>query len=443
MRACGLFDRIDKRIQAIAEQHPQLRWAWLAGPITRRPRPEPTPSSQGPEREKESTDELDRTIQRTVLALVAFALFSLLVVMQPDSELLVTSEKVKVPFADTLADYVQFLLVGQLIMIALATYLHVHMEAAASIPYQGQRLPVLHNQKGVIAIILSIALTYILPLITVCLFAWKSLPIKLSLITLPLSAAFATSLLFVMIRRVPYHFRPLAVPLLLVLITLVAFNTVRDVLGRLDSIAWPREYDDPRLSALMGASRKACDANDGRFRRTVNFRGVDFRGKDLAARDLSGFDLSGANLSGINLSESRLCGARLERADLSHSMLAGARLSRAWMYLASLEGADLQSAALDGAMLWDTDLRGVNFLKADLRRADLREAGLSCINYSVPNLECTSAEEANFDGTNLASADIRNMDFSKAKGLTCEQVRGAHGWDQAKGTIIEECKRTQ
>jgi uncharacterized protein YjbI with pentapeptide repeats len=443
MRIRSLFQAIDKRTQAAAERHPQLRWAWLANSLSRQPRLEPLPSKQVSEREKEAIDELDRTVQRTVLAVVVYALFSVLIVAQPDSDLIATSQKVKVPFADTLADYVQFLVVGQLIMIALATYLHVHLGAAASFPDQRQRLPMLHNQRGVVAIALSISLSYILPSITVFLFAWKSLPIKLSIITLPISVIFVVSLLFAATRRVPYHFRPIAVPLLLVLTILTTFIGLRDALGRLNSIAWPREYDDPRLGALLGASSEPCAINDGRIRRSVDFRGIDFRGKDLAARDLSGFDLSGANLSGMNLSEARLCGARLERADLSHSMLGHARLSRAWMFLANLERADLQSAALDGAMLWDTDLRGANFLKADLRKADLREAGLSCVNYSVPNPECTSAKEASFDGANLASADIRNMDFSEAKGLTCDEVRSAHGWEQAKGTIIEECKRTQ
>jgi uncharacterized protein YjbI with pentapeptide repeats len=429
------------RIQAAAEKYPQLRWAWLANPASRHPSPdsESRPSGQAMEREKDSADELDRTIQRTILAVVAYAFFSVLVIAQPDSNLIVASERVKVPFADVLVDYIPFLLVGQMLMVALATYLHVHIEAAASFAHE--RLPMLHNQRGIIAIALSFVLAYVVPSIVVSLFAWKSLPIKLSFVTVPVAAAFIASLLFVIIRRIPYYSRPVAVPLLLVLMGLVALVAGCDMRGRFDSVAWPREYNDARFGALMDASSKACGTSEGRIRRTVDLRGVDLRRQDLAARDLTGFDLSGANLSEMHLPQVRLCGARLERANLSRSMLAGARLSRAWMYLVDLQGADLQSAALDSAMLWDTSLRGVFLLNADLRQADLRNASLGCIDLSAPDPRCTSAENANFAGTNLANADIANTDFSNARNLTCEQVRSARWWEQAKGPIIEECKR--
>ncbi len=112
---------------------------------------------------------------------------------------------------------------------------------------------------------------------------------------------------------------------------------------------------------------------------------------DLRRAELGGANLQGADLTGANLGKANLKGAYLQRANLCGAKLNGTNLCDA-----ALDGAALRGATLCNAGLVDASLRGAEFAGADLR------------------------------GANVKLADLRF-----AKGLACEQLIKATGWQRA------------
>lgn len=127
-----------------------------------------------------------------------------------------------------------------------------------------------------------------------------------------------------------------------------------------------------------------------------HFQFAVFRGSRLVQTDLTGAELMSANLQNADLSN-----ANLQDADLGSAFL---------------QGASLRSASLRGAYLWDASLNGCY-----LRGADLRGAGLVDANLRTAELR----------GADLRGADLKLADLRGAKGLTCEQLTKAFGWQRA------------
>ena len=68
-------------------------------------------------------DEASKTIRRVMMTLIAYGFFCLFTLSQPDSVLI--EGKFKLPFANIEIAFTDFLIVGPLILIGFAIYLHI------------------------------------------------------------------------------------------------------------------------------------------------------------------------------------------------------------------------------------------------------------------------------------------------------------------------------
>lgn len=189
---------------------------------------------------------------------------------------------------------------------------------------------------------------------------------------------------------------------------------------------------------------------------------VPLRNIDAPKAELRRINLSGADLVGANLAEADLTGANLKKADLSKARLHKARLYGASLLDAKLDGADLRqvvydtqtrfpngiepekrgayliapgaslpAAQLPGAVLWGVDLQGANLQGANFADASFSGALLKDADFQGANLESARFRIANLEGANLKDANIKDAYFWGAEGLTVEQVKAAHNWEDA------------
>ena len=189
----------------------------------------------------------------------------------------------------------------------------------------------------------------------------------------------------------------------------------------------------------------------------VKLRNIDAPKAELRQINLTGADLIGANLEGADLTSALLNQANLSKADLSHARLYGTSLVGATLENVNLRGAlydentrfpkgfdtrlsgalliapgtSLAGVKLPKAKLWGVNLRNANLTAIDLSEASCPGAFLQNANFEDANLQGANFQGAHMQGTILQKADIRKANFWAVKGLTAEQVKLAHNWQEA------------
>ena len=74
---------------------------------------------------KRQHDEVSISLRRTMITMLGYSFFCLLTLAAPDVSLIAKDAKITVPFAGTEVSYQGFLMIGPLMLCALAIYLHI------------------------------------------------------------------------------------------------------------------------------------------------------------------------------------------------------------------------------------------------------------------------------------------------------------------------------
>ena len=385
-------------------------------------------------------EECVSTVRGTMLVLLSFCLFSIVSTLgTPDSALIASDAKIKLPFADADIAFPGFLVGAPFLLILLTVYLHIfntrRLELEKS--FDISPVPALFTLNRPLPNALTNLIFFWLVPIVLGVITWKALArlwwgLPLLVVTILVTAA----LLSIQIRRRSADRRFLKnLPLWIVLIGIacVAFfsawdpNSIRRPLNlfRVDlGERWLAGADlrnaDLRSASLVKADLSGAYLGGAKLSkadlRDATLTVADLQGADLGAAKLQGADLMGATLRNANLGEANLQGADLRRAklqgaDLGWAQLQGADLRWAEFKFASLDRAELQGADLGEANLQGADLRTANFQGANLREvnllgADLREAELQGADLRGAHLQGADLREAKLQGTDLTGANI-------------------------------------
>lgn len=298
------------------------------------------------EPEVKQHEQCSKTINRVFLSLVAYSSFCLFTLGVSDESLIGGRSEIQVPFAGVRMTFDNFLIIGPLILVAIASYLHIFVGewlTYSSIP-RAERSPHIFNFDGISAHLLSLLVFYALSPLVLFWFFWKARAHPQRHLVFWLAMGFTIILVWLYIRRCPQETR-----------------------ARNNLVAWLL------LSACVIYSLRV--STHGLVSRPLFLPDAALQGRDLAFSDLSNADLrranlagaklSQANLVGANLTEANLTGAIMDRTNLQDSMLIRATLNRANLSGAMLAGAELTDAKLIGAFAGTIDLGAVKGLSQD------------------------------------------------------------------------------
>lgn len=331
-----------------------------------------------------------RTIRTGLFSLVAFALFcSFTLFGTPDSELVTTSARLKVPLTELEVSFLAFLALGPIVLIGLTLYLHLFVGHWIELHQRPvSRRAFLLELRSRSAGLLSHTLLYLLTPLVLLFFAWKALPRASGPVLSLIALAMLALLLMLGIRRCPPLYRRTA-------------NVWRWLALGLTSVA---------LASLLAGWRPS---------RRIDLYGFDLEGKNLSRVYLKGSDLRLVRLNGADLSD-----AVLEGANLSGGLLEEARLDRA-----KVSGARLMHASLTAGSFEETDFRDAVLIKADLGRSELIESNFVDADLREARLRGVFVEHSKFDGADLSDADLSGALFFKTDfgtaNLTSSRLRGA------------------
>lgn len=305
------------------------RWPrrWWSPPAAEAPVPLDADTCR--KRHRDITD----ILRNAMFGLVGFSLFCMLTLGTSDSQLLTGASKIPVPFANTQIDFIAFVTIGPLFLIAYTFYLHIFLGQLRALPPlpEPERSAALFNLSGGVPALLSGLVFYWLAPATVLMFAYKAAPRPVGTWLTLVAALFAAVLLLLQLRQRTFASRR-RMRLLLWLLMLVA------LLVPVRIVWWE----------LSGGERP--------FQRAWRLDGADLAKANLTGADLENADLEKADMRGADLTRAKLRRAKLANADLSDAVL---------------RNADLRDADLDGAKLG-----GARFDNANLRYASVREANL-------------------------------------------------------------------
>jgi hypothetical protein len=125
-----------------------------------------------------ASDETASQVVRLMLAFVGIAAFCLLSLESPDSALLLTNDRLNVPFAGPVS-FFGFMLLGPAILIALRVYLQIYVEHSDRLNRIAQRMPIVRApnlvplKNPLIRAFSGLTFYFLLP-VTMLLFAWKA-----------------------------------------------------------------------------------------------------------------------------------------------------------------------------------------------------------------------------------------------------------------------------
>ena len=328
-------------------------------------------------------DECSFTVRRAMFAVLGFSLFCLLTAVgTPDTALIAAEAQVQVPFADVKIGFVGFLIVGPLMLIVLAIYLHVfflnwkQLEAAMreKEPEAG-KFPTLFSLSGSVPRHLTGFIFYWLVPFALAAITWKAM------------------------ARVEWG-------LPLVAITVIVTLALQRLRIRLSASGDVGFFQRP-ASAFCATAVVLCAAFSWVITEEASFwpmRPLNLFRADLKDRWLIGADLRGANMAFANLDRATVLSPKLQRANLMF-----ANLRRARFYQANFQGALLKAANLHGANLYGANLEG-----ADLNDANLERANLLGANMNGANLDDVNFLHANLAGADLRSARVSPGDLKRA-----------------------------
>jgi len=163
-------------------------------------------------------DEMSKTIRRVFYALVATCLFCVITLAgTQDAQLLTPEATVKLPVLNYPISFAAFLIVGPIILIALAVYLHIFVAQQRRFQIaQEDKQPILPNFGGWTPRLVVLVIFYWMVPITLAVFAWKAWPRPNGLILVSLTLGVAAIFVFLQMRRCPREWRGWALPLLVI-----------------------------------------------------------------------------------------------------------------------------------------------------------------------------------------------------------------------------------
>jgi hypothetical protein len=249
-------------------------------------------------------------MNRLVLVLVGFCFFCVVSLAASDRVLLASGAQIKLPLVNADISYAGFLLLGPMILIGIAFYLHVfvgywlmltHAEVSDRLLTHAS-LPFLFNLKFRGARWLSAFLFYWLVPIVLAGFVWKALP-RPEVSSLAFITILTTGTMIVLqLRRLPDQAWLRGSLLVVGLLILVVLQVQMIAAG-----------------GTMPVNRK-----------------LNLRNSDLSKLDLKDLNLAGANLRGAQLIDANLARSNISRTNLENADLTGADLARS-----NLRGAQL------------------------------------------------------------------------------------------------------
>jgi hypothetical protein len=291
---------------------------------------------------QQAHEKFSETVRLTMLSLLGFALFCLLIALgTPDSALLVADPTIKTPFADVQVSFQSFLILAPFLLIVVTLYLHIFYGywldlerdyqrltlSRASREPPIERLPTLFSLDHPVPRLLTACIFYGLAPLVLLAITWKAAArIEWGIPLVFLTGLVTVALVFLQIRRCPFSRRRgnrwrwgvmvgivggLAVLLSGVITPLAGEQTRRR--GRFisahlsDVVVVP--WWLPRPLNIVRVDLK------GRWLARVNLRHASVHLANLDGANLQGADLQGANLQGTTLREVRnLTPAQLQAA---------------------------------------------------------------------------------------------------------------------------------
>jgi hypothetical protein len=286
---------------------------------------------------KEQHEEVSGTIRRVMLVLLGYGFFCALALGAPDASLIAANAQIEVPFANTNIAFASFLLIGPLVLLGIAFYLHLFVGRWVELnrylkgsnqggagrhyltgdralgPQSGENgsglTPYAFNLDNSVARFFTGFVFYWLVPLVFLGFAYKASPRSEGSILAVLTLVVTLAFLLLQTRRAIDTRAPLPTRI---------FRWL--VMGTMLAAA---------LLILRGYSP---------FDRRLNLSGATLKDEDLSA----------ANLSGVDLRRSNLENSALRRVDLFFADLRGAILAGSDFGLANLVRADLRGIDLTG-----------------------------------------------------------------------------------------------
>lgn len=295
---------------------------------------------------KRQHDEISNTVRRVMLSLLVFVLFCGLTLAASEDASIFGGSEVTLPFANTKIDFAAFLLAGPLILVGLTMYLHLFLQSAFDLakPEGARPLPYIFNMDYPVAAALSNFLHYWLPVLLMCMFAWKSANLCAGYWLGLASIGMALVMIYLQMTRMPA-----------------------------DQGGKPR-----RFARVMFFSFALLFAIQMAYGSALLKRPLSLDGENLSERMQ---DVCINSFAGASLNRTEFIGANLRSIDFRGASMRQARFDRATLSNADMQAADLANAKFTGA-----DLRDANLSNADLSNADLTDAVINNANFAGADL---------------------------------------------------------
>ncbi len=432
-------------------------------------------------------DECSKNIRGIGLALLSYALFCFLTLLQPDSTVFQVDQNLAIPFGNLPVGSITFLWVGPLILIILTSYLHIFISEWLKyewIPH-GQKLPYVFNLETRFSRALTYTIFYFIPPIILLTFVQKAQIMGKHWVSMLAAMGLLCTLvllsLFHKIKGRKPHFYFKVSPLLTVFLFFVYLTFGGEIYHfvpiNISKTANLREIDF-RNYHLNKLNAEEAHLENAQFSGNQHLRHSNFTRAYLSGTSFEKANLHGAIFHGTNLRDTKLKGAILSRANFTLADLSALDLSGS--FSGSSTGAiriqadtqlnresdsskgsasqrtpkkltqptgdqkpkspkdenksdpqagrtNLEHAILDGALIKSANLSGANLKKASFKKAILTKTNLSHAHLM----------EADFTGANLAGVLFTNADLTKANltGAAIEfaDFRGAIGMETVTG----------
>ena len=274
--------------------------------------------------------EMSKIVRTMLFSVVVYCLFCGLTLGQSNKTLFAADAAIQLPFANVNVSYAAFLVIGPLVLVAMAVYMHIFigsMTALGSVD-EHKKLPFIFNLGGALPRAITNILFYLLPPLLLTVFSLKAQPHPYFPYLAALTVLFAFAMVVFKHQETPEHRR--------------YFHWFVPVV--LGGFLWVN-YDFVESDLFDRLNLANADLRNARLDR-FDLRYVDLKNARMDSASLNGTRLNGAWMSGASL-----VGAEMRSADMSDSELHNADFSGATLIGATLIGANLISARLVGARL--------------------------------------------------------------------------------------------
>jgi uncharacterized protein YjbI with pentapeptide repeats len=381
-------------------------------------------------------EKLAETIRLTMLSLLGFALFCLMIALSTsDSALLVADPLAKLPYADLPVSFKAFVFLAPVLLVFITMYLHI---------FYGHWLPGRESEDNpttlfsfderVPRVLTAIIFYWLVPFV-LGVITWKAgANIHWGLFLVSFSSAVTSILVYVGGRRywrrryTASRLRNLGrIVLRGVMIGVMVVMALVALMPAIPLSPYFLTYAREWVAQRQGAQERTQKLAQERYRLEDKLafppdwpwpprwwqilpRGLNIQRADLKGRWLAGVDLWGATADQANFEGANLRQAKLQCAILRDAQLSGAKLGLA----------HLQCPKPQGTGRWRTDLKLANLQGADLQLANLEGAWLERADLGCSTPGCPDPSRTNLSDANLQRADLKG---AKLNGAVLERAK--------------------